>query len=104
MEVKGLSETEHCNNTYSYEDKKDDLLRRLSKIEGQVKGIQNMIKDDKYCVDVLVQVAAAQSALKKVGAILLKSHAMGCVKNALDTDKQDDMLDELVDTVLKFMK
>ncbi len=102
-----MKEAEHCNcdnNTYSYEDKKDDLLRRLSKIEGQVKGIQNMIKDDKYCVDVLVQVAAAESALKKVGAILLKSHAAGCVKNALNTDKQDEMLDELVDTVLKFMK
>ncbi len=99
-----MEEKECCDHSYSYEDKKDDLLRRLSKIEGQVKGIQNMIKDDKYCVDVLVQVAAAQSALKKVGAILLKSHAAGCVKNALNTDKQDEMLDELVDTVLKFMK
>ncbi|MDI6600734.1 MAG: metal-sensitive transcriptional regulator [Thermoanaerobacteraceae bacterium] len=99
-----MDDREYCHNTYSYEDKKDDLLRRLSKIEGQVKGIQNMIKEDKYCVDVLVQVAAAKSALEKVGAILLKSHAMGCVKNALNTEKQDDMLDELVDTVLKFMK
>ncbi|WP_203227538.1 metal-sensitive transcriptional regulator [Calorimonas adulescens] len=95
---------EHCHNTYSYEDKKDDLLKRLSRIEGQIKGIQNMIKDDKYCVDVLIQVAAAKSALEKVGAILLRSHAMGCVKNALNTDKQDEMMDELVDTVLKFMK
>lgn len=88
----------------SYHDNKDDLLRRLKKIEGQVKGIQKMIEKDVYCVDVLVQVAAVRSAINSVGKILLKSHTMGCVKGALCTEKQDEMIDELVDTFMKFMK
>ncbi|MDK2815257.1 MAG: CsoR family transcriptional regulator, copper-sensing transcriptional repressor, partial [Thermoanaerobacter sp.] len=55
-----------------YQDSKGDLLRRLRKIEGQVKGIQKMIENDAHCVDVLVQVAAVRSAINSVGKILLK--------------------------------
>ncbi|SNX55301.1 metal-sensitive transcriptional regulator [Thermoanaerobacterium sp. RBIITD] len=88
----------------SYHNDKDDLLRRLKKIEGQVKGIQKMIEKDSYCVDVLVQVAAVRSAINSVGKILLKSHTCGCVKNAMNTEKQDEMIDELVETFMKFMK
>lgn len=91
----------------SYQEQKDDLLNRLKRIEGQIKGIQKMIQDDKYCVDVLTQVAAAKAAINKVGGMLLKSHAMGCVKGAVlsdDKEKSSEMIDELVDVVLKFMK
>ncbi|MBP2073439.1 MAG: CsoR family transcriptional regulator, copper-sensing transcriptional repressor [Thermoanaerobacterium sp.] len=88
----------------SYHDNKEDLLRRLKKIEGQIKGIQKMIEKDTYCVDVLIQVAAVRSAINSVGKILLKSHTLGCVKDAINTEKQDDMIDELVDTFMKFMK
>lgn len=95
---------EHMN---SYHDQKDDLLNRLKRIEGQIKGIQKMIQDDKYCVDVLTQVAAARAAINKVGGMLLKSHAMGCVKGAVISDDKENsaqMIDELIDVVLKFMK
>ncbi|MBE3592478.1 MAG: metal-sensitive transcriptional regulator [Thermoanaerobacter sp.] len=87
-----------------YQDSKEDLLRRLRKIEGQVKGIQRMIENDAYCVDVLVQVAAVRSAINSVGKILLKSYTTSCLKGAMCTEKQDDMIDELVETFIKFMK
>ncbi|AIS52325.1 hypothetical protein TKV_c11530 [Thermoanaerobacter kivui] len=87
-----------------YQESKEDLLRRLKKIEGQVKGIQKMIEKDAYCVDVLVQVAAVRSAINSVGKILLKSYTIECVKGAMCTEKQDDMIDELVNTFIKFMK
>lgn len=95
---------EHVN---SYHEQKEDLLNRLKKIEGQIKGIQKMIQDDKYCVDVLVQVAAVKAAINKVGGMLLRSHAMGCVKGAVaseDREKSAEMIDELVNVVLKFIK
>lgn len=97
-------EQKHSN---SYYEQKNDLLNRLKRIEGQVKGIQRMIEDDKYCVDVLTQVAAVKAAIDKVGGMLLKSHAMGCIKGAImadDKEKSAAMIDELVNVVLKFMK
>ncbi|KHO62325.1 MULTISPECIES: metal-sensitive transcriptional regulator [Thermoanaerobacter] len=87
-----------------YQESKEDLLRRLRKIEGQVKGIQKMIENDAHCVDVLVQVAAVRSAINSVGKILLKSYTTSCVKGAICTEKQDDMIEELVETFIKFMK
>lgn len=88
----------------SYSEQKDDLIKRLKKIEGQIKGIQKMIEDEKYCVDVLVQIAAVRSAINKVGSIILKSHAMGCVVNSADESERKEKVDELVETFIKFMK
>ncbi|HHW56750.1 MAG TPA: metal-sensitive transcriptional regulator [Clostridia bacterium] len=87
-----------------YQSSKEDLLRRLRKIEGQIKGIQKMIENDAYCVDVLVQVAAVRSAINSVGKILLKSYTANCVKGAVCTERQEDMIDDLVETFIKFMK
>jgi len=89
---------------HPYSEAKDDLGRRLKKIEGQVKGIQRMIENDKYCVDVLVQVAAVRAAMTRVGTIILENHARGCVKKAMEDDQADEMIKELVDIVGKFMK
>ncbi|SHE49813.1 DNA-binding transcriptional regulator, FrmR family [Caldanaerobius fijiensis DSM 17918] len=88
----------------SYSEQKDDLIKRLKKIEGQIKGIQKMIEEEKYCVDVLVQIAAVRSAINKVGSIILKSHAMGCVVNSVDESDRKEKVDELVETFIKFMK
>ncbi|WP_026487505.1 metal-sensitive transcriptional regulator [Caldanaerobius polysaccharolyticus] len=88
----------------SYKEQKEDLIKRLKKIEGQIKGIQKMIEEEKYCVDVLVQIAAVRSAINKVGSIILKSHAMGCVINAMGAEERKEKVDELVDTFIKFMK
>ena len=62
-----------------YEDRKDEVVARLRRIEGQVRGLQRMIDEDAYCIDVLTQVSAATSALKKVAIGLLDDHIRHCV-------------------------
>jgi len=65
-----------------YSDRKDDLLKRLRRAEGQVRGIQRMVDDDTYCIDVLTQVAAATKALETVALSLLEDHLSHCVAEA----------------------
>ncbi len=66
-----------------YEDKKDDLGKRLRRIEGQVRGVQRMVDEDKYCIDILDQVAAINKALRAVAIELVDGHLAGCVSEAL---------------------
>jgi DNA-binding FrmR family transcriptional regulator len=68
---------------YGYGENKDDYLKRLRKIEGQVRGLQKMIEDDKYCIDILTQVAAATRALQSVALGLLDQHLSHCVTDAI---------------------
>ncbi|WP_458040561.1 MULTISPECIES: metal-sensitive transcriptional regulator [Bacteria] len=65
-----------------YSDNKDDLLKRLSRAEGQVRGIARMLENDKYCIDILTQVSAATSALETVALSLLADHLSHCVAEA----------------------
>jgi DNA-binding FrmR family transcriptional regulator len=65
-----------------YADNKDDLLKRLSRAEGQVRGIARMVENDKYCIDILTQVSAATSALETVALSLLADHLSHCVAEA----------------------
>ncbi|TMR88274.1 metal-sensitive transcriptional regulator [Nonomuraea basaltis] len=65
-----------------YSDNKQDQLRRLHRIEGQVRGLQRMVEGDKYCIDVLTQVSAATSALQSVAISLLEDHLAQCVAEA----------------------
>lgn len=67
---------------YGYHEHKDDLQARLRKIEGQVRGVQRMVDEDVYCIDILTQIAAAESALKKVAVLLLEDHLGSCVADA----------------------
>jgi DNA-binding FrmR family transcriptional regulator len=66
-----------------YRNKKDDLKARLRRIEGQVRGLQRMVDEDKYCIDVLTQVAAASKALQSVALILMDDHLSHCVADAI---------------------
>lgn len=91
---------EHNNS----EDYRKDIQRRLNKIEGQVKGIQRMVEDEKTCVDVLTQIAAIRSAINKVGGLILERYSKDCVQKALETDDQDAELQKLMDTIQKFLK
>jgi DNA-binding FrmR family transcriptional regulator len=68
---------------YGYSHDKDNYLRRLRRIEGQVRGLQRMIEDDKYCIDILTQVAAATKALQSVALGLLEEHLSHCVTEAV---------------------
>ncbi len=83
---------------------KEDIMKRLRRIEGQVKGIQRMVDEEKYCVDILVQITAVRSAINKVGGIILENHSRTCIKNALKKENGETEVDELINLVLKFMK
>lgn len=80
------------------------LLQRLKRVEGQVRGIHKMVEDDRYCVEILTQIAAVRSALDKVGLILLEKHTHGCVKSAVKSGNGDETIDELMDVVKLFIK
>jgi DNA-binding FrmR family transcriptional regulator len=67
---------------YGYHAHKEDLLPRLRKVEGQIRGIQGMVNEDVYCIDILTQIAAAERALKKVAVLLLEDHLGHCVADA----------------------
>lgn len=86
---------------------KQALIKRLNRIEGQVKGIQKMIEDERYCVDILIQISAIRSAINKVGNIILENHIKGCVTNSIkegDKIESEKSISELMDIINKFMK
>lgn len=88
---------------------KQTLLKRLSRVEGQVRGVAQMIQDDRYCVDVLTQVAAIQSALDAVALQLLDDHTRGCVADAVRADRGrkgngDRAITELMTVVKRFAR
>ena len=86
-----------------YSASKDQLLARLRRIEGQVRGIERMVVDDRYCIDVLTQISAAQAALDKVALGLLDEHARSCVLPT-EGDLQADRTDELMAAVGRLVK
>lgn len=102
MEGGGTLEEHHGHG--SYERDKESILERLRKVEGQVRGIQKMVEEDRYCVDILTQVAAVRAALDKVGLMLLESHTRGCVVRAIRENHGDAAIQELIAVVQKFIK
>ena len=80
-----------------------DLTRRLAKIEGQVRGLRNMVEDDRYCVDILTQVSSVQAALNAFNKVLLQSHIKTCVADDIRAGR-DDAVDELCELLKKTMK
>ena len=89
--------------TRGYSATKDQLLTRLSRIEGQVRGIEKMVDDERYCIDVLTQIGAIQAALDKVSLGLLDEHARHCVVGAAKTD-QEEKTEELMAAVGRLMR
>ena len=87
----------------SYLKDKKEILVRLRKLEGQLKGIQRMVEGEKYCVDVLNQLSAVVAATQKVATIILKDHIRGCVRDALIHDESsDEHVDELLTVIERF--
>ena len=72
-----------------YTAHKDDYLKRLRRVEGQVRGLQKMVEDDKYCIDILTQISAASKALQSVALALLDEHMAGCVLDAAKVGGRD---------------
>mgnify|MGYP001314916873 CR=1 FL=1 len=83
---------------------KQALLTRLNRIEGQARGIAKMVEEDRYCVDVLTQIAAIQSALGALAMQLLESHTKGCVRSAIKSGDGDAVVDELMTVVKRFSR
>ena len=93
-----------CHKTKERPDKEyKDLLNRLSRIEGQVRGIKKMVESDAYCTDILIQVSAVNAALNSFNKVLLANHIRSCVAQDIREGK-DETIDELVDTLQKLMK
>lgn len=80
------------------------LIKRLNRIEGQVRGVTKMIMEDRYCVDVLNQISALQSALNAVSMHLLENHTHGCMQTAIKTGDGDAAIDEMMTIVKKFVR
>lgn len=85
---------------YGYSDNKPALLKRLNRVEGQVRGVSKMVEEDKYCIDVLTQISAAKAALDKVALELLRDHARHCLSNEhVHSQAKGDKADELVSAI-----
>lgn len=83
---------------------KTAVIKRLRRVEGQIKGIQKMVEEEKFCGDILIQVAAARAALNSVGGLILENYMKNCLKNYLEGETEDDALDKLVDIMVKYTK
>lgn len=89
---------------YGYAETKPDLLKRLNRIEGQIRGISKMVDEDKYCIDILTQVSAAKAALDKVALELLRNHARHCLNNDdVHSHSEGDKADELVGAISRML-
>ena len=87
-----------------YSTSKDALLKRLRRIEGQTRGIQKMVEDDRYCIDVLTQIAAVQAALDKVALGLLDDHVRHCVVEGHGPGSPAELTEELMGAVGRLVR
>jgi DNA-binding FrmR family transcriptional regulator len=99
------TETEHAH--YGYHADKDTLIKRLHRIEGQVRGIEKMVAEDRYCIDVLTQIAAVNTALDSLAFKVLDGHVRHCVAGALASGDESDAqakTEELVEALQRFAR
>jgi CsoR family transcriptional regulator, copper-sensing transcriptional repressor len=92
---------------HGYHDQKDALIKRLHRIEGQVRGIERMVADDRYCIDILTQVGAVSTALESLAFVILDEHVRHCVAGALasgDEAQAQAKAEELLEAVHRFAK
>ena len=92
-----------CKKTERSEEERRALMNRLSRIEGQVRGVKRMVEEDAYCPDILIQVSAINAALNSFNKVLLANHIRTCVAEDIREGK-DETIDELVVTLQKLMK
>ena len=97
--------TEHV--THGYHENKEALVKRLHRIEGQVRGIEKMVAEDRYCIEILTQIGAVTTALESLGFRILDDHVRHCVAGALasgDEGEAQAKSEELLDAVKRFAK
>jgi DNA-binding FrmR family transcriptional regulator len=100
-----MEEIKECCHKKKERSEKEykDLIHRLNRIEGQVRGIKKMVESDTYCTDILVQVSAVNAALNSFNKVLLANHIRTCVANDI-LDGKEETIDELVATLQKLMR
>ncbi len=105
-EVRPAEPVRKASDMPGYSINRDDYLKRLRRIEGQVRGLQRMIEEDKYCIDVLTQITSVTSALRSVGLGLLDEHIRHCVMDAADTesDHGDAKITEAVGAIERLLR
>lgn len=86
-------------HTHGYYENKDQVLKRLTRAEGQVRGLARMVAEDKYCIDIMTQIGAVQAALDKVAIELMRDHAKHCMSHVTDEEEQKVKADELANAV-----
>jgi DNA-binding FrmR family transcriptional regulator len=99
--------TEIAEQTYGYTKDKEALVKRLHRIEGQVRGIERMVEDDRYCIDILTQISAVNTALESLAFKILDGHVRHCVAGALSSGDADDAhvkTEELLQAVQRFAR
>lgn len=89
---------------YRYTKDKPSLLTRMKKIEGQAKGIQRMMEEDRYCIDIVQQLTALSAAVDEVSLLILQNHIEGCVTDAIREQHGEGHVKELMATIRKAMK
>lgn len=89
----------HDHFRHSYSKDKSNLVRRLSRMEGQVRGVARMIEREEYCVDILQQTAALRAAIDSFSILVLEDHVQGCVRTAAQQGEADQYVDEVIDVV-----
>ncbi|MFC7394192.1 metal-sensing transcriptional repressor [Scopulibacillus cellulosilyticus] len=83
---------------------KEQIINRLKRIEGQVRGIQNMVENDRYCMDILIQLSAIQAAIKKVGYTVMERHTKKCVAHSIKNGDGEGMIEELLEIIKQYSK
>ncbi|BCN28759.1 metal-sensing transcriptional repressor [Anaeromicropila herbilytica] len=96
-------EHECCKTKHREEKEYKDLINRLNRIEGQVRGVKNMVQKDEYCIDILTQVSAIQSALNSFNKVLLSNHIKTCVVEDIKAGDYE-VVEELLKALQKLMK
>ena len=99
--------TTEANRVYGYAKDKEALVKRLHRIEGQVRGVERMVEDDRYCIDILTQIAAVNTALESLAFKILDEHVRHCVAGALTSGDEEDArikTEELLQAVQRFAR
>jgi DNA-binding FrmR family transcriptional regulator len=102
-----MSTTTEAEHTYGYTKDKDALVRRLHRIEGQVRGVERMVEENRYCIDILTQIAAVNTALESLAFQILDEHVRHCVAGALTSGDEADArekTEELLEAVQRFVR
>jgi CsoR family transcriptional regulator, copper-sensing transcriptional repressor len=102
-----MSQVAQTDTVRGYSQNKDALVKRLHRIEGQVRGVERMVEEDRYCIDILTQIAAVSTALESLAYTLLDDHVRHCVVDAIasgDVDEAGQKTEELLAAVKRFSR